>query len=261
MQRLTKKDFLSKALFRLHCFGFAFTPKLIPTIGFILVLPFLLKLGFWQMDRAEYKQLLKQQFETRTLETPKTLAQLHQNTIEKQEYYPITLSGHYDNQHQFLLDNRMHNHRVGFEVLTPFIPNKGKKVLLINRGWIPGTGDRRKLPFLKTVKGQQTVQGLMKLPPKKTFVLSHQINTKKWPLLIQTINLKKLGGYYHKPLYPFIVLLSPKAQHGFTREWKRIMMPSHKHIGYAFQWFALALTLVIIYLLTNIRSIKRTPRG
>ena len=245
--------FISKPLIRLHCFGFAFTPKLIPTLGFILCLPILLKLGFWQLHRAEYKQQRQQQFESRPLSTPRTLSQLKQVNIEKLEYYPITLTGHYDNQHQFLIDNRMHNHRVGYEVLTPFIPNSGQKVLLINRGWVPSTGNRQQLPALITVRGQQTIQGLIKLPPKKTFILNGRSRAKSWPLLIQTINLKKIASDYHKPLYPFIVLLSPKNQHGYTREWKPITMNAKKHLGYAVQWFALALTLVIIYLVLNIQ--------
>jgi len=240
-----------KPLFRLHCFGWAFTPQLIPTIGFILFLPLLLKLGLWQWDRAEYKQQLQQQFESRSIAKPRSLSQLTPSNIEASEYYPIKLSGHYDNQHQFLVDNRVHKHRVGYDVLTPFIPNTGKKVLLINRGWIPGTGNRQKLPALTDVRGQQTIQGMIKLPPKKAFTLSDQTEKRGWPRLVQVISLKKMGNDYHTPLYPFVVLLSPKAPNGFTREWKPVVMSAKKHIGYAVQWFALALTLVIMYLILN----------
>lgn len=240
-------------LFRLHCFGWAFTPNLIPTLGFILLLPLLLKLGFWQLHRAEYKQQLQQQFNSRSIEKPRSLSQLNPANLEASEYYPIKISGHYDNQHQFLLDNRVHKHRVGYDVISPFIPDKDKKALLINRGWIPSTGNRQQLPTLTNIPGHQTIQGIIKLPPKKTFTLSDRTEKKIWPRLIQTINLKKIGNDYPKPLYPFIVLLSPNNPYGYTREWKPIVMSPKKHIGYAVQWFALALTLVIIYLVLNIQ--------
>jgi len=40
---------------------FCFTPKLLPTLATLLVLPLLISLGFWQLDRADQKDMLKQQ--------------------------------------------------------------------------------------------------------------------------------------------------------------------------------------------------------
>ena len=242
-----------KPLIRLHCFGFAFTPYLIPTLGFLVLLPLLLKLGFWQLDRAQYKHQRQTQFETRQNATPLNITQINQNNVEELEYYPLALKGHYDNRHQFLLDNRIQNHRVGYDVLTPFILENSDKVVLINRGWIPSTG-RQKLPVLPAVEGQQKLVGLVYMPSKKAFTLSNRRSETKWPLLIQTINLKTIKSHYNKPIYPFVVLLSSDNKHGFIRKWRVVSLKASKHTAYAIQWFAFAATLIIIFIVSNTRK-------
>jgi len=47
-----------------------FKPGIIPTIVFLLVLPVLLRLGFWQLDRAEEKRELIALFEQQNKRGP-----------------------------------------------------------------------------------------------------------------------------------------------------------------------------------------------
>ena len=55
-------------------------------------------------------------------------------------------------------------------------------------------------------------------------------------------------------LLPFVVELDRSESHGFAREWRphRGIGPE-RHRGYAFQWFALAATLLAIYTFVNLR--------
>ena len=239
-------------MFRLHLYGFIFTPKLIPTLGLIIVLPILIGLGLWQLDRADYKNQLQTKLTTRPHHAPLSITQLnhHSNDIE---YYPVKITGKYDNKHQILIDNRILNHQAGYYVLTPFIPKSNPThIILVNRGWIPRLRDRRELPPLKPVLKQQTITGIIKRPPSKTFVLPHKPQPVRWPLVLQAIDWKKMTKALKRPIYPFMILLSPKEAHGFVRKWTNVATQTHKHHGYAIQWFSLALTLVIIYLVTNI---------
>ncbi len=57
----------------------------------------------------------------------------------------ISLSGTFIHDQQFLLDNRSHQGRPGWEVLTPLALDDGR-LILVNRGWIPFSGDRTRLP-------------------------------------------------------------------------------------------------------------------
>jgi len=237
-------------LIRVHCFGFAFTPKLVPTVFLFVALPILVSLGIWQLHRAAYKRQLQSQFQTRHQSTLQ-LKDINTAALKGLEYRSIRITGHYDNAHQLLLDNKIMDHRVGYEVITPFIPVNGDKMVLVNRGWIPGIGRRDRLPPIEPSTGKQTIEGLIKLTPRKSFVLGDDENSGEWPALVQAIDRRQLVKIYRKPFYPFIVLLSPKSPGTFRREWRPVIITPAKHWGYAVQWFSLALTLVIIYLVLN----------
>ena len=126
-------------MIRVHCFGLAFTPKLIPTLFVLISLPILLSLGIWQLHRADYKRRLLAQYRTQP-KTPLQLKDIPPQPLANLEYRQIKVTDRYDNAHQILIDNKISHHRVGYEVLTPFIPDHGNRVLVVNRGWIAGTG-------------------------------------------------------------------------------------------------------------------------
>jgi surfeit locus 1 family protein len=54
-----------------------------------------------------------------------------------------------------------------------------------------------------------------------------------------------------------LVLLDPAEPDGYVRSWAPPGFPPMRHIGYAVQWFALALTLLVIYVVTNLRRDAR----
>ncbi len=242
---------MKKTIVRLHLNGFIFTPKLIPTLGFIIVLPCLIKLGFWQLHRAAFKNQLHVKYEARLNHQPiTTLKSIGE--LSTLDYMPVKLPGYYDHQHSIYVDNKIVNHHAGYYVLTPFIlKSNPQKVVLVNRGWIPRLKDRRHLPSIKPIQGLQIASGIIKLPSERYLVLARDKGPIKWPLLVQAINLKQLTNALKKPIYPFTILLSPKAANGFVRKWNPVTLSASRHIGYAVQWFALALTLVIIFIVVN----------
>lgn len=60
-----------------------------------------------------------------------------------------------------------------------------------------------------------------------------------------------LGGR----VYQQILLLDPDAADGFRREWQPPGLGPMRHVAYAIQWFALALTAVILF----VRMSASTP--
>jgi cytochrome oxidase assembly protein ShyY1 len=56
-----------------------------------------------------------------------------------------------------------------------------------------------------------------------------------------------------------LVLLDPGEPDGYARHWTAPGFPPMRHIAYAVQWFALALTLAVIYFVTNTRRIETAP--
>jgi surfeit locus 1 family protein len=51
-----------------------------------------------------------------------------------------------------------------------------------------------------------------------------------------------------------ILLLDPGRPDGFEREWRPSLgFGPERHLGYAIQWFALALTLVVIFIALSLK--------
>lgn len=230
------------------------TPSFILTLATIALVVLFISLGNWQIHRGQYKNNLERQFNIQQKQGSLNLSQFATTDPSQSEYAPIEVKGFYDNAHTFLLDNQIYNHRVGYMVLTPLISQLPTQfpIVLVNRGWIPRLVDRNHLPDLKSVFGLQTLHGMLKRP-SRSFLLSKSEEQIKWPLLIQSIDLERISRLLKQPLYPFIVLLDPKDPNGFERKWNVVIMPASKHYGYAAQWFALALTLVIIYIFLNVK--------
>jgi cytochrome oxidase assembly protein ShyY1 len=51
-----------------------------------------------------------------------------------------------------------------------------------------------------------------------------------------------------------LLLLDPKESDGCVRNWAPPGFPAIRHVGYALQWFALALALFAIYVATNFQA-------
>ena len=231
---------------RLHLFGFVFTPKLLPSLVVVVMLPVLISLGFWQLDRAHFKENLRARQQQQRNNPAIALQQLPQD-IANQQFRRIQTHGRYIFAKQFLLDNRVYQHKAGFEVITPMQVAHSEKWLLVNRGWIPRLSGRTLASKLVNESKQQQIMGFIKLPARKPFMLAKPQLQKHWPHIIQVVDMKRITQALQHKIYPFVVLLSPQATHGFVREWQVVKASPHKHYGYAVQWFALALTMIIIY--------------
>lgn len=236
-----------------HLFGYVFSPRLLPSVGTILFFSLFVMLGFWQIDRAHQKQILQDSYAHRS-ELPAISLEkvLREPPLEKWRYHRIQLEGYYDNQHLILVDNKTFQHHVGYHVLSPLLLSN-QNVVLVNRGWVP-MGSRNHLPKIAPIQGKQVVLGVIEIPNLKPFLLSHKPENDHWPQRVEAIELKELAKNFDKTLYPFIVLLSPNKTDGFIRDWHPVMtIPVSRHYGYAVQWFSLALTLLIIFIVVNTR--------
>lgn len=232
---------------------YSFKPKIVPTLATIFLLPCLIALGFWQLQRAEQKRELLAMYDMRLKEAAQPITEVATD-LSNIDFLPIKVKGEFDNQRYILLDNRYYNHLLGYHVLTPLIIKETGKAILINRGWIPREELRERLPKIPPVQGSQVLKGYAKIPNKNVFTLSHEPDKDdRWPRRIQQIKLTQLSQQLGLELYPFILLLAPGQAHGFARDWNPVVVNPVKHTGYAVQWFSLAGLLVIIYLSVNLR--------
>jgi surfeit locus 1 family protein len=223
-----------------------------PTLATAVLLPFLLCLGGWQWHRAAVKQQRLDQFAQRAQQAPQPL------TGHEPVYTPVQVTGYYDVSHLILLDNRIVNHQVGYDVLAPFIPADGESAVLVNQGWIPRASchSRVGLPLscaaLQISAGATVITGLTQaVEPSFLLAKPHLESEPRWPLLVEDVRLDALSHILNRPLYPFILLLS--GHEGFVHHWEVIASVSpQRHRAYAVQWFGLALTLIVLYIKLNV---------
>ncbi len=231
-----------------------FKPGLIPTIVFLLVLPVLLRLGFWQLDRAEEKRQLIELFKQQNEAGP-----LHINgnieLTEAQNYRNATVEGNFDKSKQIFIDNKIHQGNTGVYVVTPFKIKNSDYHLLVNRGWVAMNIDRKSLPQVKTDANITRLSGKLKIVSKNFTVGGKYQSNEGWPALVQWINFKDIEEKSGLKILPYMFLLDEKEKGRYIREWKPVVMQPEKSISYAVQWFSLALALVIIYIVVNLKAV------
>lgn len=229
--------------------------KIIPTLVYLCLLPVLLALGMWQLDRAEQKQtLLDSQALAAGAETLHLSAAI-ENSAEITRYRKVEVTGHYDVAHQFLIDNQISDGKVGYFVLTPLLLTGTTKAVLVNRGWIPLNRDRSVLPDLQIGNANVTITGRINDFPSVGIKLAGaEIPTEGWPSVVQVVDSQVLAKKLAYSLFQFQLELDKNQPDGYKREWRiSTIMPPEQHRAYAIQWFALALTLTILFIWYSFR--------
>jgi len=240
---------------------FDFRPSLWPSLATLVLLPLLIGLGQWQLERAAWKQALVDVHAAHIGEPARPLGDLLTTLDSGLDYRQVTAQGVYDLDHQLLLDNQIHEGSAGYHVLTPLRldgAGTGAGWVLVNRGWVPLGASRRQLPAVTGPAGAVTVRAMVRLPPEKTFRLEAvEEPGAGWPQVIQQLEIGPMEARLGRPLLPLVLLLDREDPGGFVREWKPVYgITPDKHRAYAAQWFTLALVLLMIYVGVNTRRCK-----
>lgn len=216
----------------------------------LVVFAIFVSLGSWQLSRAQQKRALLETYAARTQHEPYTGKQLAD--INDWRFYRTRLEGKFDNDHTFLLDNKTFHGKVGYEVYTPFFANEMTQPILVDRGFIPIGTERSQLPKVPEIRGNVTILGMLNLPPLY-MALGTLSDTAaiSWPLRIEFIKLPEIAKLLNQQLFPYVLTLDPQDPRAFPMEWQIVNVSPEKHMGYAIQWFALALTLLILFVALN----------
>lgn len=221
-------------------------PLSIATILFMLLF---LVLGNWQLQRAEQKRIAQAAFENNQSAVPLELSQL---PSDPPMYARVRLRGHYDNQHSFLLDNRISHGRFGYEIITPFLPQHTTRPVLVDRGWIAGDPSRIQRPVIDPVEGEVEISGMVYRDTARFHFFDNTRET-QWPRLIQSLQLNDLQTQLGVELLPFAIRIDANNAGAYRTEWQvfNIGFGPERHIAYAVTWFAMALTVAVMWLLLS----------
>ncbi len=219
----------------------SFLKRLVPPVAAIVFLFTFLWLGFWQLDRAAYKKQLAASFAGSDAYS-RVFGEMPVNAFQ-----PINSVGHYLDERQFLIENIVKEGQLGVYVITPFEFAADEALLIVNRGWLPRPPGQSPLPNIAVENRQQEIRGKAgNLPrvgirPGEAFA-----GSSSWPRLGVYPTLDELSAELGRDVLPFVLLLDPEEGAPMLRQWQPVQSGPATHYGYAFQWFALALTVVVV---------------
>ncbi len=225
--------------------------------GFVLftvvVVVLLVKLGMWQLSRAEQKNQLESDFKQR-----QQVEFLGLNALpEDADYYRLTLAGQWLSDRPILLDNQIYKGRVGYQLHYALQTNDG--VALVNLGWLPAPNHREQLPDLSSILPSPTgkVSGLL-TAPSLNLVLGEgdmlgevvktpndTLNTNLEIRRVQRLDINALSTQLNMPLIPYVLQLDENHPLALVSIWTPTVISPQKHVGYAVQWFAMAFAVSI----------------
>jgi surfeit locus 1 family protein len=227
-----------------------------PTLAAVAGIALTLALGMWQLGRGHEKTELAARFE-RLAREPAIDVRARELNARDVEFRRVEARGSFEPKYMVLVDNRVRRGVPGFHVVMPLKLGDGGRYVLVNRGWVAGSPDRGRPPEVKTPQETLRVHGRAVVPGRRFLELSTQVaHGRVW----QNLTLERYREAVPIAIQPFVIQQENEGapDDGLIREWAPPDLGVDKHYGYAFQWFALSALILGLYLVTNVRSNRKT---
>ena len=224
----------------------------IPFFAATLVALLGIVLGQWQTRRGDEKQAIENRIALRESAPALVLGPVAV-PLDAIEYAKVTVRGSFNADWPLFLDNRPQNGQAGFYVLMPLQIDGSTQHVLVERGWVArNLADRTTLPALMTPTGVIEIEGLVKRD------VGHVMQLGKAPALspgaiLQNVTPTDIAAASHLAFLPYVLEQHSALADGLVRDWPRPSLGIDKHRGYAFQWYGLALTALLFFLVTGWR--------
>ncbi|MEW7008864.1 SURF1 family protein [Lentilitoribacter sp. EG35] len=216
----------------------------------IIVFATLIVLGTWQVNRLEWKENLLSQIDERLKSQPVTIDQIIENVKDEKafEYQPVTVEGVFDHskeQHFFAT----HQGRTGYYVYTPLSFEGG--TVFINRGFVEFDLKNPELRPQGQITGRVSVTGLARkmLNEKPSSLVPDNDPVKNifyWKDLILMTKMSELTIADDQVQPFFIDAVKSDIPGGYPIGGVTLIDLPNNHLSYAFTWYGLAATLLVI---------------
>lgn len=238
-----------------------FTPRPFTTVVAAVLVVVLILLGRWQLQRADQKRALYDEFE----QGADVTRHIDLKTPVLTRYQHVEAQGAYDQSRQILIDNMTDAQgHAGYFVITPFALSTGGW-LLVNRGWVPVGISRSILPSIAVGGNARSFRGRADhLPTPGIQLGNRQLLHPPYPVVANFPSRTEIANLLTETSWTTatdLVLLDADQPDGYVRQWQPPGFPPLRNIAYAVQWFGLAIALLVIYGVTNSRKIAqgKTP--
>ena len=234
---------------KLRAGAWQFAPTLWPTLATALFLVLTVALGNWQSGRAETKRALQARYDAALREAP---VHVGGSPLDRDAalYRKLEVEGVFDDAHTILLDNRVMNGVAGYHVLTPLRISGSPLAILVNRGWVAVGRSREQVPKPPTPAGRVRLEGMAVDPHTRFFELTV---TAPQGRIWQNLDFARYAEISGLKLQPVLLQQTSAGADGLLRTWPRPDTGVATHVSYAIQWYSLATTLTVLWLVMNVR--------
>jgi len=199
--------------------GYSFRPRLWALALAAAACAAGIALGNWQSRRADEKIAAAAELESKRM----------------------SLRGVFRPELTVLLDNKIRNHRVGYEVVTPLRLDDASYVL-VDRGWFERGTKEPAAP-----QGRVGVEGIALPRLPRALRLGEEPRSR----IRQNLDIAQFAKETGLALHPFVIEQHSDSGDGLLREWPRADLGVDMHRSYALQWYSLAaLSLVLLVALS-----------
>ena len=202
--------------------GYSFRPRLWALVLALAACAAGIALGNWQSRRADEKRAAAAELEKKG----------------------VSLRGVFQPERTVLLDNRIRNHRVGYEVVTPLKLDDNTYVL-VNRGWFERGAKEPSVPT-----GRVHIEGvaLPRLP--HALRLGEEAKSR----IRQNLEIAEFAKETGLGLHPFVIEQHSDTGDGLLRDWPRPDAGAEKNEAYSFQWYSLATLAIVLLVVLSFRK-------
>ncbi len=232
------------------------------TIAACILLSFslLLKLGYWQLDRAQEKRIYNQAMNIKLQAAPVALASIVVTDSVAIDYTNVSLHGAFINEKMFVIANQYYRGQPGIEVIIPVQREDIDELVLVSRGWLPAPLeiDSAFMQGLK-VDGAPLLSASVHAAGGRSFFTESALRTNRWPIRLHHVNIKHLSHLFDKPVFPYLLRLHKDSPAVLQRNHPMKLLNPATNMSYARQWFGMSILLLVVSLLasSNIMSIFR----
>ena len=218
-----------------------FLHRVVPPVAAVIATVAFIMLGLWQLDRAGQKEQLTANFAE---DSPfRALGNDDDATL----FERVEVRGRMLGDRQVLVDNIVQDGRIGYFVITPVELAEDDRLLLVNRGWVDKRAGRPDDANFSGVGEWLRFRGRIGRLPRVGIRSGEAFEgPDEWPRVAVYPTIDEVAAELGRDLKPFVLLLDAGEERGFERNWEPAQSGPMTHYGYAFQWFAMALTVVAI---------------
>jgi len=240
-------------------------------LALVLVVSFV-NLGFWQLRRLDHRRQVNATIDARSHLPPEALATALKPGEAPREFLPVSATGVYDPAHEVLLRGRSLGGMPGFNLLTPLVLDASAGVwegsaILVERGWVPYDEDAVPVTAALPPAGTVTLVGELHAPQSPPTgplagLAAHDPPT--GPLVqsyyVDVTRLAPQMPYGLVPAYLILRQVQPVSPRTLPQPLPLPETDEGPHLGYAIQWFGMALVGIVGYFFLIRSTLKQNRR-